>query len=76
MDRRHKNVDWRLQPARLDNTVDNNTATHALLMDVRDELQRLNSLLHCPNFVEIPEILRKISRNTTPKRKPAKKRVS
>lgn len=41
-----------------------------VLMDIRDELIRLNQLLHCPNFVEIPSILRGVRRNTTkPKRK-------
>lgn len=32
----------------------------AVLMDVRDELQRLNILLHCRNATEIPLILREI----------------
>ena len=29
----------------------------AVLMDIRDELQRLNELLHSPNFVGIPPML-------------------
>lgn len=36
----------------------------ATLMDIRDELQRLNTLLHCPNFAEIPKSLVSIKRNT------------
>jgi hypothetical protein len=44
----------------------------ALLMDLRDELQRLNQLLQCPAFVGIPERLREIARNTTPKKRSKK----
>ena len=34
------------------------------------ELEALNALLSCPNFVQIPKTLREIKRNTTkPKRK-------
>ena len=40
----------------------------ALLMDIRDELQTLNRLLSCPNFLGMPAALRKVARNTTPKR--------
>ena len=36
----------------------------AVLMDLRDELKRLNNLLNCPNFISIPRILRGIRRNT------------
>ncbi len=53
-----------------------NSTTHediqcALLMDLRDELKRLNALLHCPNFTGIPQTLHKIERNT--RKKPRKK---
>lgn len=34
----------------------------AVLMDIRDELKKLNGLLHCSNFVAIPQILRDIKR--------------
>lgn len=40
----------------------------ALLMDIRDELKRLNGVLHCPNFLAIPFKLDAIKRNTTKKR--------
>ena len=46
--------------------------TVAVLMDIRDELQRLNGLLNCRNFTGIPGTLRAIRRNTT-KRKYTKK---
>lgn len=32
----------------------------ALLMDIRDELQRLNRVFACPNFQDVPGILRMI----------------
>lgn len=56
---RHPNANWNL-PDRCENWEQVNTA---VLMDIRDELQELNKLLHCPNFLEIPMILRAIRRN-------------
>lgn len=41
----------------------------AVLMDIRDELRRLNSLLGCPNFAAIPTTLRAIRQNTTKRRR-------
>ena len=42
----------------------------AMLMDIRDELQKLNHLLGCQNFIDVPRILRGIEVNTKkPKRK-------
>ena len=43
-----------------------------VLMDIRGELQRLNRLLQCPNFLRIPTTLRGIQRGTN--RIPARKR--
>jgi hypothetical protein len=43
--------------------------TVEVLMDIRSELQKLNSLLHCPNFTAIPRKLDRISRNTAKPRK-------
>ena len=48
----------------------------AVLMDLRDELQKLNRLLGCQNFIEIPTILREIRRNTTKKKRKKKLSVS
>lgn len=42
-----------------------------LLMDIRDELKRLNELLNCHNFIRIPTVLDSIYRNT---RKPVKRK--
>jgi hypothetical protein len=55
---RHKDVDWRL-PDKLQQWDQVNTA---ILMDIRDELRRLNALLHCANFTEIPHTLKAIRR--------------
>lgn len=46
-------------------------AIHAvLLMDIRDELKRLNRTLACPNFLGIPHTLTRIRENTAkPKRR-------
>jgi hypothetical protein len=46
----------------------------ATLMDIRDELQALNSVFQCPNFLAIPHKLDRIVKNTTkPRRKRARK---
>jgi hypothetical protein len=45
----------------------------AVLMDIRHELQRLNGLLHCFNFMTIPSKLDRIGRNTA---KPKRKRLA
>jgi hypothetical protein len=34
----------------------------AILMDIRDELQSLNRLLHCQNFIGLPHDLRQLNR--------------
>lgn len=60
-DTRHKNVNWMLP-------VNNQTyasASLAVLMDIRDELQTLNGWFRCRNFQEIPGILRTIRGNTS-----------
>lgn len=68
IDRRRKNTNW--------NTTDEDGApwhrhngTHlAVLMDLRDELQQLNRLLNCTNFIAFPSTLQEIAANT--RRKP------
>lgn len=39
-----------------------------VLMDIRDELQRLNELLHCHNFTGLPAVLRRIDRRLAMRR--------
>ena len=51
------------------NTVPTLTVQCALLMDLRDELKKLNALLCCHNFIEIPHTLKAIKRNTAKKRR-------
>lgn len=62
-DRRKKNINW--------NVADDQGETYngmrdgvtvALLMDIRDELQTLNRLLHCQNFQNLPRTLNRIDR--------------
>jgi len=67
-DKRRKNVDWDIGD---DLTWDK--VKLAVLMDIRDELQTLNRLLGCSNFVNIPNVLIAIKANTAkPKRKASK----
>lgn len=62
IDRRRKNEQW--SPANANGTITWERVDTALLMDIRDELQTLNRLLACQNFVGIPATLRAIQRNT------------
>jgi hypothetical protein len=69
MTRRFRNVDWFAN----DKTKNIETWERvgiAVLIDIREELQTLNALLRCPNFLSIPARLETIARNT---RKPRKK---
>lgn len=52
-----------------DGSASQETLQTAALFAIRDELQRLNCLLHCSNFQDIPHKLERIKRNTTKKRK-------
>ena len=72
-DRRHKDVDWAVGDEH--GAVPTwKRAGIAVLMDIRDELKRLNRAIYCPNFVAIPRVLRRISANTTkPRHKPKRK---
>lgn len=67
-DKRHANTRWTLAPAS-DNTLTWDQVKVAVLMDIRDELQRLNGLLHCSNFTGIPTTLRSIRRAMPTRRK-------
>jgi hypothetical protein len=66
-DTRHKNKNWNVGPIVGHPSWDQVRA--ALLMDIRDELKRLNALLYCGNFQNIPSILRRIRANTTKRRR-------
>jgi hypothetical protein len=58
---RHPNVNWNMP----EDAPTWDSAKLAVLMDIRDELQKLNALLGCPNFIAIPRKLDVIIRNTT-----------
>jgi hypothetical protein len=63
---RHRNAEWCLK----EQITDYSGASLAVLMDIRDELKSLNSILQCPNFQAIPHKLDVILRNTAkPRRK-------
>ena len=54
---RHKDATWNLsEPVKSWEEIN-----CALMMDIRDELKRLNTLLHCSNFVGIPSTLTAIN---------------
>lgn len=66
-DQRRKNVNWRVAEVGGDIGTWERVGI-AVLMDIRDELQDLNRLLRCDNFLSIPKALKSIQRNTTKKR--------
>lgn len=74
-DQRHKDADWVFPTTDKGAIEEWQYVGIAVMMDVRDELKKLNALLHCHNTVAIPEILRGIKRNTAnlPKAKKAGK---
>jgi hypothetical protein len=64
IDRRHKDGEWWVGDE--DGVVPTwERASLAVLMDIRDELKRLTSLLYCPSFTGIPRTLHRISANTS-----------
>ena len=70
-DNRQANVEWSI-PCNEAGTVSWDGAKMAVLMDLRDELRKLNKIIHCDNFLRIPQKLDQIQRNT--KRRAAKRR--
>ena len=69
---KYKNSEWTLKESEKgDGLINTSEASLSVLMDIRDELQKLNWLLSCPNFQEVPSLLRGIRVNT---RKPVKRK--
>lgn len=68
VDRRKKDVQWTVADDQ--GSITWERVNIAVLMDIRDELKRLNGLLYCENFQAIPRILGRISANT---KKPVKR---
>lgn len=60
---RHKDINWNLDEGTKYTdgtfTVTRETIRGALLMDLRDELKKLNAVFACPNFTNIPHELRR-----------------
>lgn len=73
---RHKDRNWRLPEGKKGRggvTTHSWNSIHAsLLMDIRDELMRINAALHGADFADIPKILRGIRRKV-PTPTPAKR---
>lgn len=69
-DRRHANVAWVVadRDGELYSSIKDG-AMFAVMMDIRDELQTLNRLLGCQNFVQVPATLRGIRRDLKKKGK-------
>jgi len=55
MGRRFKDYDWATTTADGRHYAETNIAQLlSVLMDIRDELKRMNAIIQCPNFVAIP----------------------
>lgn len=80
-DRRQKDKNWIVTEE--DGTVRTwEQVQVALLMDIRDELKRLNNVLQCPNFIAVPskldlirQELKEVRRNTRKRKRVAKPRL-
>jgi hypothetical protein len=69
-----RDIDWQIWIGD-DGTFRIDQITVMVLMDIRQELRRLNRLLHCENFTAVPSTLSRIAANTKPKPK-RKRRIS
>ena len=67
--RRTRNWQWNESPDK-DGDYSWNQAIVSVLTDIREELQKLNSVLQCPNFIAVPSKLDQIAKNTRKRRKP------
>ena len=64
-----RNVDWSISEN--DNgRYDHDQVMRAIMLDIREELKRLNNVLQCPNFIAVPSKLDQIVKNTRKRRKP------
>lgn len=70
-DPRKKDIQWRVRDQ--DGEVTFDGAQLAVLMDLRDELKKLNVLLHCRNFTNLPAQIRGLRRDLAPKKRRKKK---
>lgn len=59
---RHKDFNWSMPAGDSEGRHLWDSVKISVLMDIRDQLQKLNGLLHCSNFVAIPSRLSAIKR--------------
>ena len=71
-DTRYKDREWVLRTDAVGRLESWEQVQAALLMDLRDELKKLNALLTCPNFTAVPGYLRETAINTRKKKRPLK----
>jgi hypothetical protein len=64
---RFKDTDWNVPTTAGGGSESMVGAQLAVLMDIRDELKRLNSLMYCMNTVQIPHTLKRIDRRLATK---------
>jgi hypothetical protein len=62
--RKHRNANWTVY-RELGGRVSHDDAELCVLLDIREELKRLNTLLHCENFMSLPDVMRGVRANTT-----------
>lgn len=62
---RHKDTEWNL-PDRAESW---DQVAAAVLMDIRDELKKLNRVFECRNFMDVPHKLERIARNTVKRKR-------
>ena len=70
MARTTQDFNWNIDPES-NGKYSHEGARLSVLMDIRDELKKLNAVFACGNFQSIPWKLEKIIKNTT-KRKPGR----
>jgi hypothetical protein len=66
---RHKDYSWNVGSRNENGTFTWGQIKVSLLMDIRDELQKLNARLGCIETLRIPRYLRRIANNTAKPRK-------
>ena len=68
----YQNIEWGL-PTNLQGDLTWDAVKIAILADIRRELHTLNRVFQCPRFLDIPNKLDKIERNTKKRKRRAKK---
>jgi hypothetical protein len=69
-----KNIEWNITAPSPEDGYSLDKITVLLLIDIRDEMRKLNRTLACPEFRSIPRVLRAI-RQHTGRIKPRPKRL-